>query len=137
DPGTDPALWTLSARSPAALRSTAARLADRLTADPRSRPVDIGYTLATARDHFEHRAVIPAADRATALAGLRGLAEADHAAIRGRARHRREAVFVFGGHGSQWDGMAARLAAESPVFAAKLAECGEALRPHVDWNLAA
>src|ERR1700691_5929259 len=32
--------------------------------------------------------------------------------------------------------MGRELAAASPVFAARLAECGRALAPHVDWDLA-
>ncbi|MBO0820906.1 MAG: acyltransferase domain-containing protein, partial [Nocardiopsaceae bacterium] len=48
----------------------------------------------------------------------------------------REAVFVFPGQGSQWAGMAAGLLAESPVFAAKMRDCADALRPFTDWSLA-
>ena len=44
-------------------------------------------------------------------------------------------VFVFPGQGGQWAGMGRDLAAASPVFAARLAECGRALAPHVDWDL--
>ena len=44
-------------------------------------------------------------------------------------------VFVFPGQGGQWAGMGRELAASSPVFAARLAECGRALAPHVDWSL--
>ncbi|MFE7595190.1 acyltransferase domain-containing protein, partial [Kitasatospora sp. NPDC057512] len=54
----------------------------------------------------------------------------------GRAGEPGRTVLVFPGQGGQWRGMAARLAAESPVFAARLAECERALAPYVDWSLA-
>ena len=43
---------------------------------------------------------------------------------------------MFPGQGGQWAGMGAELAAASPVFAARLAECAAALAPYVDWDLA-
>ena len=44
-------------------------------------------------------------------------------------------VFVFPGQGGQWAGMGRDLAASSPVFAARLAECSRALASYVDWSL--
>ena len=45
-------------------------------------------------------------------------------------------VFVFPGHGApSGPGWARELAAASPVFAARLAECAAALAPHVGWSL--
>ncbi|WP_079075087.1 HAD-IIIC family phosphatase [Streptomyces atriruber] len=45
-------------------------------------------------------------------------------------------MFVFPGQGSQWVGMARELLVFSPVFAARMAECGAALEPFVDgWGL--
>ncbi|MGH9061893.1 MAG: acyltransferase domain-containing protein, partial [Acidimicrobiales bacterium] len=44
-------------------------------------------------------------------------------------------VFVFGGQGSLWIGAAWTLLDESPVFAARFAECVAALAPYVDVDL--
>jgi acyl transferase domain-containing protein len=48
---------------------------------------------------------------------------------------KRRVVFVFPGQGSQWIGMGRELAAVSPVFATRLADCERALAPYVDWSL--
>ncbi|GAA4232324.1 hypothetical protein GCM10022254_31890 [Actinomadura meridiana] len=66
--------WVLSARSPDALRAQAERLAAFLEKHPDVDPLDVGYTLATARSTFEHRAVIVAEDRARFLDRLAKLA---------------------------------------------------------------
>src|SRR5262249_5912753 len=55
--------------------------------------------------------------------------------VRGRADRSAKTVFVFPGQGAQWAGMAEPLLAASPVFAARFAECAEALAPYVDWSL--
>ncbi|MEK8168973.1 acyltransferase domain-containing protein [Streptomyces sp. M19] len=44
-------------------------------------------------------------------------------------------MFVFPGQGSQWVGMAVELLDSSPVFAARMAECDQALSAFVDWSL--
>ncbi|MER6961904.1 SDR family NAD(P)-dependent oxidoreductase, partial [Streptomyces sp. NPDC000618] len=44
-------------------------------------------------------------------------------------------MLVFPGQGSQWVGMAAELLESSSVFAGRLGECEEALRPFVEWSL--
>ncbi|GAA5062210.1 acyl transferase domain-containing protein/acyl carrier protein [Thermocatellispora tengchongensis] len=62
--------WPLSARSPQALRAQARRLREHVTADPALDPVDVGYSLATTRSVFEHRAVALAEDREGLLAAL-------------------------------------------------------------------
>ncbi|HTF54252.1 MAG TPA: type I polyketide synthase, partial [Pseudonocardia sp.] len=135
--------WLVSARTASGLREQADRLAG-FVRGPGSRPglelTDIGWSLATTRSTFEHRAVVLGADRDEFLSGLAALAAdlpaggvVSGAVPAGGGRGR--VVFVFPGQGSQWVGMGRELAACSPVFAACLAECGQALAPFVDWSL--
>ncbi len=66
--------WVLSARSAEALREQAANLAELLGADASLSVPDIGWSLATTRSVFEHRAVVVGHDRDTLLPGLTALA---------------------------------------------------------------
>ncbi|WP_344315655.1 type I polyketide synthase [Streptomyces rhizosphaericus] len=145
DPGTaDGALmaggtvpWPLSGRTPEALRAQAVRLASHLAENGRLDPVDVGFSLATTRTTFDHRAVVLAPDRSAAPGALTALAGGESApgVVRGAADVEGGTVFIFPGQGSQWAGMGVRLMAESPVFARRLTECAAALAPHVDWSL--
>jgi acyl-CoA synthetase (AMP-forming)/AMP-acid ligase II len=65
----------LSARSEVALRAQAARLGAHLAAHPELRLVDIAYSLATTRAHFEQRAVLMARDRVELIDALDALAQ--------------------------------------------------------------
>ncbi|WP_030247979.1 type I polyketide synthase, partial [Streptomyces sp. NRRL S-350] len=65
--------WLLSGRDEQALRDTAARLADALTDD--TSPLDTGYTLATTRTAFDHRAVVLARDPHEQRQALTALAQ--------------------------------------------------------------
>ncbi|MEU1329131.1 SDR family NAD(P)-dependent oxidoreductase [Streptomyces sp. NPDC005865] len=131
--------WVISARGEDALRDQAARLAEHVGADPRSgSPAEIGWSLTTTRSVFENRAVVIGTDRAELLDGLRSLAAGQAApdvvsAAAGATGP--GPVLVFPGQGGQWVGMGARLLDESPVFAARIAECEQALSAYVDWSL--
>ncbi|GGL14959.1 hypothetical protein GCM10012284_57070 [Mangrovihabitans endophyticus] len=127
-----PLPWVISGRTPAALAGQAANLAALTGADP----ADVGHSLLTSRALFEHRAVL--VGRGPELpAGAAALGEGrpDAAVVTGVADVDGKTVFVFPGQGSQWAGMGARLADESPVFAERLGECAAALAEHCDWNL--
>ncbi|WP_405150569.1 type I polyketide synthase [Sphaerisporangium sp. NBC_01403] len=128
--------WLLSGKSEGALRAQAARLAEFVRADPEPRPVDVAYSLATARAVFEHRAAVMGSEHADFLPGLTALAEGVAApdVSQGVPAHGKT-VFVFPGQGSQWAGMAVELAEHSPAFAEALAECADALAPYVPWDL--
>ncbi|HEY7144815.1 MAG TPA: acyltransferase domain-containing protein, partial [Streptosporangiaceae bacterium] len=135
--------WVVSARSADGRVAQAARLAAHLAARPELAPGDVAWSLATTRSVFEHRAVMVGTGPQDLTAGLAALAAGEPARIAASglvasaaAADLRRTVFVFPGQGSQWAGMGAELAGVCPVFAARLAECGRALAPHVDWDLA-
>jgi acyl transferase domain-containing protein/acyl carrier protein len=131
--------WLVSGRSAAGLAAQAGRLAGWVTARPELDPADVGWSLATTRSVFGHRAVVIGADSGELAAGLAALAAGEPAprVVSGvaDAAGRGRVVFVFPGQGGQWAGMGRELAAASPVFAARLAQCGQALAAYVDWDL--
>jgi len=136
----DVTAWVLSARSQRALRGQAAALAARVAEDPPLPVADVGWSLATTRALFGHRAVVLGEDRDALMATVAALAAGEAhpgivhpgaAAVAGESGP----VLVFPGQGSQWAGMGAGLLDASPVFAARVAECERALSPHVDWSL--
>ncbi|WP_159050547.1 type I polyketide synthase, partial [Streptomyces cellostaticus] len=129
--------WVVSARSAEALAGQAGRLQEWAEARPELEPTDVAWSLAATRSVFEHRAVVVGADRDELVTGLENLTAGVPAGsvVSGVARAGARVVFVFPGQGSQWLGMGRELAASSPVFAARLAECEQALTPYVDWSL--
>ncbi|WP_156747126.1 type I polyketide synthase, partial [Mycobacterium sp. E2462] len=127
--------WVVSAKSAAALRAQAARLAAYVRAEADLDTVDIGWSLA-GRSTFEHRAVVVGADRQRLLAGLDELAsDAVGSVLRGVATPAGKTVFVFPGQGSQWLGMGRELLDSAPVFARHIEACDEAFAEFVDWSL--
>ncbi|MFJ4667725.1 SDR family NAD(P)-dependent oxidoreductase [Kitasatospora purpeofusca] len=134
-----PALWPLSARTPAGLREQAVRLREFTEQREDLAPTDLGRALATTRTAFEYRAAVTGADRSELLAGLDALAGGGQlpGLVQGRAVSAGGAgtVLVFPGQGTQWDAMARELLDTAVVFAAKIEEAEKALAPHVDWSL--
>nr|WP_254397898.1 type I polyketide synthase [Streptomyces sp. AC558_RSS880] len=128
---------TVSGRTVAAMRAQAGRLRAHVLARPELSLVDLGFSAATTRAHLEHRGVVAAADREQLLSGLAALSvgEPSPVVVEGRATAGVKPVFVFPGQGAQWEGMAVGLLDSSPVFAAEVAACGEALAEFVDWRL--
>ncbi|WP_407649762.1 type I polyketide synthase, partial [Goodfellowiella coeruleoviolacea] len=128
--------WVLSAASPSALREYARRLATHVADHPEQTASDIGRSLATTRAALEHRAVVVGSGRDELLATLDAVAtdRADSAVVRGTAS-RAKVAFVFPGQGAQWAGMGRELWDSSPVFAAAMQRCEQALAPFVDWSL--
>jgi acyl transferase domain-containing protein/NAD(P)-dependent dehydrogenase (short-subunit alcohol dehydrogenase family)/acyl carrier protein len=131
-----PVPLVLSAKSEPALQAQAEQLASHLRNDPDLDPLDVAYSLATTRTGFEHRAVALGTDREQLLGALEALVRGEEfpRLVRGVAPGDRRPVFLFGGHGSQWQGMALELFESSPAFAAHLETCEAALAPHLDFS---
>ncbi|WP_345655884.1 SDR family NAD(P)-dependent oxidoreductase, partial [Streptomyces tremellae] len=128
--------WAFSAKSAAALQGQAAKLLDHARRHPEVTAVHTGLALGTARTAFDHRAVVLARDRAGAVRELEEYVAGRAArVVAGRAPRGGAAALVFPGQGAQWAGMAAELLESSPVFAARMDECAEALAPYTDWSL--
>jgi acyl transferase domain-containing protein len=112
--------WVLSGKSSAALRAQAARLSERLEADPGPGLADVGLSLAVARSVFEHRAVVVGGERKDMLAGLGALAVGQRGSgvIEGvpRSPGAGGLAFLFTGQGSQRVGMGRELYEAFPVF---------------------
>jgi acyl transferase domain-containing protein len=125
--------WVISGRSQAALRAQAERLRAHVTSGLAHAPVDVGYSLATTRSVFEHRAVIVAEDQDGFLRGLDALArnEPSPCLVHGAVGNPATTAFLFTGEGSQRPGAGQELYQASPVFAQTLDEaCG-----HLDTHL--
>ncbi|WP_405167897.1 amino acid adenylation domain-containing protein [Nocardia sp. NBC_01499] len=120
----------LSARTDAALRAQAARLADHLRRRPQLRPADVGHSLATGRAAFDKRAVVLGADAAELTDGLAEVATGSAPVDTSGG-----VVFVFPGQGPQWQGMAIELLDTAPAFAEHMARCEAALAEFVDWSV--
>ena len=125
--------WVLSARSAEALTNQAGRLLEHVRIHEGLGVADVGWSLATTRSLFEHRAVLVGGDREQFVAGLTGLAAGESGAglVAGRVQGAGNTAFVFPGQGSQWLGMGAALYERFPLFANTFDEAVRALDDHV------
>ncbi|GAA1964233.1 type I polyketide synthase [Amycolatopsis minnesotensis] len=134
---TGPVPIVLSGMTEYALRAQAARLLSHVDGTSALTPGAVARALATSRAALPERAAFVAADRESLTAGLSSLADGKEPAglVRGGGDGTGKIAFVFPGQGSQWAGMAVDLLATAPVFAARMAECAEALAAHTDFAL--
>ncbi|NUP39632.1 MAG: SDR family NAD(P)-dependent oxidoreductase, partial [Streptomyces sp.] len=116
EPGEIPAVvpWVVSGRGPEALSAQLDGLTSFIDgfaerSDPRPSPVAVGFTLATGRPAFDHRAVL--------LATGDGVTEAARGVIRAPGGR---TAFLFSGQGSQRPGMGRALYDRFPAFAEAL-----------------
>jgi myxalamid-type polyketide synthase MxaB len=128
---------TLSAKSDAALRQLAARMAeaaDRLTSETLG---DFCYSANTGRSQFEYRLSMPARSSQDLASGLREFAE--HRAFPGKTGRQTQDVpglaMLFTGQGSQRPGMGRELYETQPLFRRALEQCDTLLRGSLDRPL--
>ncbi|WP_411082298.1 SDR family NAD(P)-dependent oxidoreductase [Streptomyces sp. cmx-18-6] len=146
--GPDVVPWVISGASAKGLRGQAERLESFVRDHPELPDTTIGHALTTTRGTFAHRAVVVAADRGGALAGVSALAQSDVGVVGGAAAGAGaglvvsgvadvsgRSVFVFPGQGSQWVGMGRELLDSSPVFAGALAEVSAVLGGVSGWSV--
>lgn len=138
-------LLLLSARSASALDGASCRLADFLAENPGVQLPDVAFTLHAGRRAFTHRRALVSGSTAEAVQALRAAAHpgdstspaASATTSTGRAAPRPpEVAFLFPGQGSQYPGMAARLAREQPVFRAELDACLQMLDSDIRSSVA-
>ncbi|MEU1022136.1 SDR family NAD(P)-dependent oxidoreductase, partial [Streptomyces sp. NPDC005904] len=111
--------WVVSGRGAQALRGQAARLLSRVEGDAGLSPVDVGWSLASARSAFEHRAVVVGDGRDALRVGLGALARGESApgVVVGQGVGSGRLAVLFSGQGSQRVGMGRELYGQFPVFA--------------------
>ncbi|ARF53622.1 type I polyketide synthase [Streptomyces gilvosporeus] len=111
EPGLAPTVvpWLVSAKSEEALAAQIERISSRRGT---ASPVDVGFSLASGRSVFEHRAVLLAQCPDGELSE----------ATRGRAETGRPLAVLFSGQGAQRVGMGRELYGRFPVFAEALDE---------------
>ncbi|WP_442874786.1 type I polyketide synthase [Amycolatopsis sp. NBC_00345] len=109
--------WLVSGRSAAALDSQLATLTSFVAANPGLTSLDLGYSLATSRSVFEHRAVLLGDEV------VRGVAE------------ERSVAMLFSGQGSQRLGMGRELYERFPVFAEAIDEVFAEFDVRLDGSL--
>nr|WP_309142810.1 SDR family NAD(P)-dependent oxidoreductase [Streptomyces javensis] len=130
--------WSLSARSAEALRGQAAALAERIAGHSEMSAADVGWSLASTRSLFEHRAVALGDDRAELLAAVEALATGEPhpgVVLPGSGSAAGRTVWLFSGQGSQRQGMGAGLYDRFPVFASAFEEVCGLLDPHLEHPL--
>ncbi len=129
-------LFTLSAKTAAALQAYAERFRVFLDAVPSVGLDDLCFTANVSRSHFRHRfaatagSIVDLAAKLTAFA-----AEGAGAANAPRRGEKRGVAFLFTGQGSQYPGMAAELYHTQLTFRRVLEECDAELRSHLEKPL--
>ncbi|MGE0230436.1 MAG: SDR family NAD(P)-dependent oxidoreductase [Flavobacteriaceae bacterium] len=134
-----PALLTVCARSPQALRAAAAAHAAFLRERPDCKIPRVAAALAHNREWHPYRLALAARDADGAAGALSAFAAGSRRSMMASGETsvgEGRLAFIFSGMGQQWWGMGRGLLERDPVFAAKVAEIDAAFARHTrEWSL--
>lgn len=135
DPASPWQLIVLSARTPAALDSASARLAEHLRDQPQSNLADVAHTLQIGRREFACRRAIAVHDMTDAVQALEGAVPPGRVLSGVHDEQGSSAAFLFPGQGTQYLNMGAGVYRRWPVFRDLVDQCCELLQPSLDFDL--
>jgi acyl transferase domain-containing protein/acyl carrier protein len=121
-------VFTLSAKSGAALRAQAEQYRTFVAERPGADVAALSYTANVGRAHFSHRIAAPVADR-EALLRLLEAAGRPQAAVEPSGI--RKVAFMFTGQGAQYAGMGAAPYEQFALFREVVDECDRLFTPHL------
>lgn len=126
-------VFTISARTEAALNHASKRLAEYLRVHREIDLADAAFTLHVGRGFFKHRrAIVVGSDDRDRLVEMLESPESVGAFTAGPER---PTVFLFPGQGSQYPGMAAGLYQKEPIVRRAIDRCARMLKPALDADL--
>ena len=124
----------LSGKTPSALETATANLAEHLKQHPEVNLADVGYTLQIGRRAFSHRRMLVCHDLKDAVTALETL---DPQRVFTDVQESRDkpVVFMFPGQGAQYVNMASELYQVEPTFREQVDLCSEHLKAHLGLDL--
>ncbi len=135
-PATSPSrpwqLLVLSAKTPSALDTTTAHLADHLEQHPQLDLADVAYTLHVGRQAYAHRRMVLAQATADAVTDLR---TPERLLTDFHELCERPVAFMFSGQGAQYVNMAKDLYELEPSFRATVDRCAAQLEPDLGLDI--
>lgn len=134
-----PAVLTLSARDPVALKELAQSYINLLTTNPPPELHDVCYSASVHRSHHEHRLAIVASTVEELELELSDFVESGRSAqgvvATTHGRSRRQPVFVFTGMGPQWWAMGRDLYESEPVFRKTAKAIDDIFQSIAGWSI--
>jgi acyl transferase domain-containing protein len=126
---------TVSAKTPSALETASANLAEHLSQHPVLNLADAAFTCHLGRKAFPHRWAVVCRTREDAIEALRNAGTKQ--VFRGQESARAAITFLFPGQGARSVNIPRGVYQTEAVFRAEVDRCAELLRPHLGLDLRA